>query len=94
MTFRHYFVEVLAAGSQFLNALTAGNRDQTFSSRLGEARTKHKWRWYPAYWTINTFAYIWRWIVGRVLGWRAGVDWPKNHCIEAWLNGDEEHTYP
>lgn len=89
----YYFIELGSAASQFLNAIFAGNRDQTFSSRLGEAVSLGKRRWYPAYWLVNGGAYVIRWVIGRVLGYRFGLDMPTNHCMWAFLTGDSERTY-
>lgn len=80
----HYFVEVLAAGSQFLNALTAGNRDQTFSSRTYEAAViKRKWLWWIPYLTINGVYALGQMVLSRPM---------TNHCKEAY-EFDSERTY-
>lgn len=73
----NYFISVLAAGSQFLNALTGGNRDQTFSSRCYEAAViKRKWLWWIPYLLINA---LYR-------------PWQRNHCKDAY-EYDSERTY-
>jgi hypothetical protein len=80
----HYFVEVLAAGSQFLNALTAGNRDQTFSSRTYEAAVvQGKWLWWIPYLTINGVYALGQMILRRPM---------TNHCKDAY-EFDTERTY-
>lgn len=87
-----YWVELLAAGSQFLNAVFAGNRDQTFSARCYEAAVVvGLWRWRPPYWAVNGGAYALRWLLERVAGWP--LNWPRNHCRDAFENGDNERTY-
>lgn len=80
----HYFTEVLAAGSQFLNALTAGNRDQTFSSRSYEAAVvERKWLWWIPYLAINGV-----YALGQVILRQPVTD----HCKEAY-EFDSERTY-
>ena len=89
----HYFRELGGALSQLLNAIAGGNKDQTFSARCYEAAVvKGYRRWLLPYWLVNAVFYALRWVIGRALGFRFGVDMPRNHCMDAY-HFDNEHSY-
>lgn len=75
---KRWAIEVLSALSQFLNVVTFGDRDQTFSSRAYEAAVVHgKSAWKPLLWLIDG--------VARLLG-------ERDHCRRAY-EYDTERTY-
>jgi hypothetical protein len=93
-----YLFHVAYAADLLFNAVCAGNPDQTFSARCYEGAVKKSYtRWILPYWIVNGGAYVLRWTIGRVLGYRFGVDMPLNHCEDAFCNAsilkDNFHTY-
>lgn len=93
-----YLFRVAYAFDCTLNALLAGNPDQTVSSRCYEAAVvKNISYWKPPYHVVNAGAYVVKWTIGRVLGYRFGVDMATNHCKAAYelpsIAKDNFHTY-
>lgn len=86
----NYFINLAGAGSQMLNAVFAGDKDQTFSSRCyQEAVVNKKRRWLLPYWLINVVFFVLRWVLNRVIG--SGPVMPRNHCKDAY-QFDTERT--
>lgn len=93
-----YLWTVADAADQLLNAVLAGDADETLSARMYEAvyvAQPARLQWYPLLVIVNAAAYGLRWLFGRALGYRFGVDMPRNHCQDAYLlpRVDNRHTY-
>lgn len=91
-----YIYGIAKGVDRTFNALTAGSVDETFSARCYEAAVVKSYTfWQIPYQLVNGGAYAVRWTIGRLLGYRFGVDMPSNHCEDAFLYpfAYRPHTY-